>query len=356
MRSRTARAALAVSVMLAAAPVASVAADDGWDGGGEVHQGEAVDQGDPLDQGVPLYQGVPLHRGDPPDQGVPLWMEHAATDDEVAREGRAAMPFTADQIEALGRLLRETQGAASLAADPPPAGRIRRVRMGAPGEGAIPAIAVRKGYVTAVSFTDATGAPWPIEEVLLDDRFLPGTVGPDDEAGGRSEHLFYLAPQTRALHGNAVVKLRGLPEPVVASLRGGRADADFRVEIRLGLPGPNAVPGSATGAGFHAGDAVLLDLLGGIAPRGAERLAIDGGSADDRAWRLDGDLLLISRAHLLSPGPWAAERGAGGRWAYRLPDVPYALVSRDGRETRLALRREENVPAFPELENGGERR
>ncbi|MCY4502943.1 MAG: hypothetical protein OXE57_15440 [Alphaproteobacteria bacterium] len=350
MRRHTAWAALAVSVMLAAAPVASVAADDGWNGGGEVHRGDL------LHQGVPPYQGDPLYRGDPPDQGVPLWMEHAATDDEVAREGRAAMPFTADQIEALGRLLRETQGAASLAADPPPEGRIRRVRMGAPGEGAIPAIAVRKGYVTAVSFTDATGAPWPIEEVLLDDRFVPGTAGPDDEAGGRSEHLFYLAPQTRALYGNAVVKRRGCPEPVGASLRGGGADADFRVEIRLGLPGPNAVPGSATGAGFHAGDAVLLDLLGGIAPQGAERLAIDGGSADDRAWRLDGDLLLVSRAHLLSPGPWAAERGAGGRWAYRLPDVPYALVSRDGRETRLAFRREKNVPAFPELENGGERR
>ncbi|MDE0409546.1 MAG: hypothetical protein OXN81_16995 [Alphaproteobacteria bacterium] len=124
------RAALAVSLMLAAAPVSPVAADDGRDGGGEAHQ------------------GVPLYRGDP------LWMEHVATDDEVARAGRAAMPFTAEQIEALGRLLRETQGAASLAADPPPEGRIRRVRIGSPGDGAIPAIAVRKGYVTAVSFTD----------------------------------------------------------------------------------------------------------------------------------------------------------------------------------------------------------
>ena len=324
MRTRAVRAALAVSVMLAAAPVSPVAANDGWDDGGEVIQGDA------------------------------LWLEHAAPDDAVAREGRAAMPFTAEQIEALGRLLRETQGAASVAADPPPEGRIRRVRIGAPGEGAIPAIAVRKGYVTVVSFTDATGAPWPIEEVLLDDRFMPGSAGADDAAGGR--HLFYLAPQTRALYGNAVVKLRGLPEPVVASLRGGGAEADFRVEVRLGLPGPNAVPGSATETGFHAGDAVLLDLLGGISPQGAERLSIEGGSADDRAWQLGGDLLLVTRAHLLSPGPWAAERGAGGRWAYRLPGVPYALVSREGRETRLAFRRKDTVPAFQELENGGERR
>ena len=288
--------------------------------------------------------------------GGNVWSERAASDADVARAGRAAMPFTAEQIEALGRLLRETQGSASLAADPPPEGRIRQVRVGSPGEAAIPVIAVRKGYVTAVSFTDATGAPWPIEDVLLDARFVPGAAEADDEAGGRSEHLFYLAPQTRALHGNAVIKLRGLAEPLVASLRGGGADADFRVEIRLGLPGPNAAPGSATVAGFHAGDAVLLDLLGGISPGNAERLAVEGGSADDRAWRLGGDLLLVTRAHLLSPGPWAAERGAGGRWAYRLPDVPYAMVSLDGRETRLAFHGEGTGPALPELETGGERR
>ena len=151
-------------------------------------------------------------------------------------------------------------------------------------------------------------------------------------------HLLYLAPQARSLHGNAAIKLLGLAEPLVLSLRGGGADADFRVEIRLGLPGPNAEPSTTAMPDFHAGDAALLNLLGGIAPKDAERLSVEGGSAGDRAWRLSSDLLLLTRAHLLSPGPWAAERGAGGRWAYRLPDVPYALVSRKGRETRLAFR------------------
>ena len=78
-----------------------------------------------------------------------VWPEHAAPDEAVAREGRAAMPFTTEQIEALGRLLRQTQEAASVAADVPPEGRIRRVRAGSRGGGTIPAIAVRKGYVTA---------------------------------------------------------------------------------------------------------------------------------------------------------------------------------------------------------------
>ncbi len=348
MRRRTLRAALAISLLLAAAPVTSVSADSGRDGGGEVHQGD------------PLYQGESL------------WMEHAAPDEDVAREGRAAMPFTADQIEALGHLLRETQAAVALGGGSPPEGRIRRVLIGAPGEGAIPSIAVRKGYVTAVSFTDATGAPWPIERVLVDGRFLSetvlsetvlsGTVVPETTgvAGGGSgpaaSHLLYLAPQARSLHGNAVVKLHGLAEPLAAIVRGGGAEADFRVEIRLSLRGPNAMPEVAAQAGFHAGDGVLLDLLGGIAPPGAERLEVDGGDPGDRAWLLGTDLLLVSRADLLSPGPWAAERGAGGRWAYRFPDVPYALVSRDGRETRLAFRERNEVPGFPAFESEGERK
>ena len=290
-----------------------------------------------------------------PPAGGEVWTEFTASDDDVAREGRAAMPFTTDQIEALGRLLQETQAAVARGGGAPPEGRIRRVRIGSPGEGAIPAIAVRKGYVTAVSFTDATGAPWPIEEVLVDGRFLPqaASEGGDGGGGGRvASHLLYLAPQARSLHGNAVIKLHGLAEPLVASIRGGGAAADFRVEVRLGMPGPNALPGTAVQVGFHAGDQVLLELLGGMAPQGAERLMVEGGGRDDRAWRHGGDLLLATGAELLSPGPWAAERGAGGRWAYRLPDVPYALVSRGGREMRLGFREWDEVPTFPAIENG----
>ena len=287
----------------------------------------------------------------PLERAVDVWSAHALTEDEAARQGRAVLPFTPEQIEALGRILRETQEATIRGAGAAPKGRVRRIRL---DDSEIPMIALRRGYVTAVSFVDSTGAPWPIEEALLDRRFLPpgAESGAGDEGSQSSpmaSHLLYLAPQAAYLRGNAVVKLRGLAEPVVAGLRGTGADADFRVEIRLGVPGPNADPGAlAQPAAFHAGDAVLLGLLGGAVPPDAERLAVEGGASGDRAWRRGGEVLLLTRAHLLSPGPLAAERGPGGRWAYRLADTPLVLVSAGGREKRIALSGTDTDVHWPE--------
>ena len=267
-----------------------------------------------------------------------VWPDHAVPDADAAQQGRSALPFTQGQIETLGRLLRQTQRASARGAGEPPQGRIRRIRLDGPGDGQIPLIALRRGYTTVLSFTGMTGAPWPIAEAVLDSRFLPPGQEAAPEAANAG-HLLYLAPQQAYLDGNAVVTLAGLPEPLVVALRGTGGAADFRVDIRLAMPGPNADPALlAQPEGFHAGDPVLLGLLGGSVPPEAERLAVEGGGHEGRAWRQGGDLLLVTRAYLLSPGPWAAERGPGGRWAYRLPDTPQALVSARGREIRLSFR------------------
>ena len=266
-----------------------------------------------------------------------IWPEHAISDEEAARQGRFVMPYTQEQIKMLGALLRQTQRATQSGAGAAPEGRVRRVALAGPASGDIPAVVVRRGYTTVLSFTDMTGAPWPIEEVLVDREFLPEA---EDERSSESAHLLYLSPRRRFLEGNAVIKLAGLVEPVVVVLHGGEAVSDFRVDIRIAMAGPNADLGMLVPPrGFHAGDPVLLGLLGGTWPVDAEALAIAGGSATDRAWRFGEDLLLVTRAYLLSPGPWAAERGPSGRWAYRLPDTPHALVSLGGHEWRIGFSR-----------------
>ena len=270
-----------------------------------------------------------------------VWPDHAVPDADAARQGRSALPFTQGQIETLGRLLRQTQRASARGAGAPPQGRIRRVRLDGPGDGQIPVIALRRGYTTVLSFTGMTGAPWPIAETVLDSRFLPPGQEAAPEAGGAG-HLLYLAPQQAYLDGNAVVTLAGLPEPLVVALRGTGGAADFRVDIRLAMPGPNADPALlAQPEGFHAGDPVLLGLLGGAVPPDAERLAIEGGGHEGRAWRQGGDLLLVTRAYLLSPGPWA----------YRLPDTPQALVSARGHEIRLSFRSMEITTQLQDIDD-----
>ena len=297
--------------------------------------------------------------GPAPGPGVParpaeaaepdIWPGHALPDENAARQGRSALPFTQRQIETLGRLLRQTQRATARGAGAPPQGRIRRIRLDAPGDGEIPAIALRHGYTTVLSFTDLTGAPWPIAEAVLDRRFLPPDQEKAPEASDAANgHLLYLAPRRAFLDGNAVVTLNGLAEPLVIALRDSGGAADFRVDIRLAIPGPNAdASARMRPAGFHAGDAVLLGLLGGVVPPDAERLSVDG--AEGRAWRRGGDLLLIMRAYLLSPGPWAAERGPGGRWAYRLPDTPQAVVSANGREAHVSFRAVNTTSSLREI-------
>ena len=284
---------------------------------------------------------------------IDVWPEHALPDADAARQGRAALPFTQEQIETLGRLLRQTQRASARGAGAPPQGRIRRIRLDGPGNGRIPVIALRRGYTTVLSFTGMTGAPWPIAETVLDSRFLPpGREAAPEAANPGAGHLLYLAPRQAYLDGNAVVRLTGLTEPVAVALRGTGGVADFRVDIRLAIPGPNADPSAlAQPEGFHADDPVLLGLLGGAVPPDAERLAVEGGGQGGRAWRLGGDLLLVTRAYLLSPGPWAAERSPGGRWAYRLPDTPQAVVSVNGREARLSFRSMEITTQLQDIDD-----
>ncbi len=268
--------------------------------------------------------------------GEDIWPEHAVPDEEAGARARTALPFTQQQLREIGALLRQGQKSIAEGQGPEPAGRLRRVVI-EPGAGEpVPVIEVRHRLATVIDFRDATGSTWPIEHVLVDKAFTGGQGSTMPATG----NLVYLVPQKRFLQGNMVVKLKELAEPVMLVLRDtGAGASDFGVEVRITRPGPNVDAAALVRPGyFHAGDRMLAGLLAGEIPTGAIRVDVEGGGSGDRGWRLGEDLLLVTRRIVLSPGPWAAERGSGGRWAYRLPATPRVWATIDGHEHSLLVR------------------
>lgn len=260
------------------------------------------------------------------------------SDPDAAAAGRAAFPLTQEQI-LLARALLDQQRRATAGADtPPPRGEVRKVNIVSALAGPVPVIRARHGYTTVVFVTDASGAPWPIQEAIMDRRLA--TAG-----GSQADHVLYVSPSEQYLRGNAVLRLRGRTEPMILDIREGGTPFDHMVDIRLAAAGPNVDPAALTRPEvFSAGDDALSGVLTGRPPPGATRVTVRGGGINDRAWRLGDDLLLITDLDLLSPGPSAVERG-GDRWAYRLPMTPLALVSRDGRIQRLSFEAPPSQPA-----------
>ncbi|MYE58085.1 MAG: hypothetical protein F4X35_00640, partial [Alphaproteobacteria bacterium] len=118
---------------------------------------------------VPTVGSVP-DAGSVPGAGGDIWPEHAMPDEEVARAARERLGLTREQIILLARLLQDTQRTTADARDGGAAARVRRLRLDPLAADGVPEIAVRAGYVTSVGFFDRTGAPWPIEAVLADER------------------------------------------------------------------------------------------------------------------------------------------------------------------------------------------
>ena len=257
--------------------------------------------------------------------------------EEAGAAGRRPMPFTREQIAKLAELVRQYQRATAEGAGPAPSGRIRRALVEPGADGTVPVVEVRRGFTTVLAWTDTTGSPWPVEEVLVGQP-VPAGGRPAGRGGGPPGLSRAEAPLPDG-QSRGEAQGPGGAGGGDAARQAAEPKADFRVEMRLPRPGPGVDAAALMRpASFHAGDGELAGLLAGKAPGGAVRVELEGGGANDRAWRQGEDLLLLSRHVILSPGPWAAERGSGGRWAYRLPWAPVMWVSLDGRESRVSVR------------------
>lgn len=245
------------------------------------------------------------------------------------------VPMSPDMVRDFRRHVDQTGRAASgPASGALPSARTRSIQLTLrPGE-VMPNVRLHPGNASVVTFSDMTGAPWPV---------LSATVGNPQayalaEAGERGRtNMVVISPITQhAVAANLVVTLVGHPVPVIFSLATGTGEVDHRLDVGVRARGPNAVMDPISSSSLApTNDATVQAFIDGVPPRGARKLTTS--SRDVEAWKL-GDMVYVrTPLELLSPAYTARARSVSGTSVYTLVEAPVLLVSQDGRVSSVTV-------------------
>ena len=200
-----------------------------------------------------------------------------------------------------------------------------------------PALRLAPGVATVVTFSDATGQPWPVVSWVVGDQAsfdIHHSGGVDGQQG--PSHLT-LAPLVEAGWSNLVVELAGQPIPVILSLAIDPAHPHYRLDLQILALGPNAAEFSPSGVATapRAGSPELMKFIAAVdLPDGATETAVDNVDGT-RVWLTGKDGghsgIVVRTPHSLIGPAWSeVMSGPGGIRVYRLPLVNSLLFSVGG--------------------------
>lgn len=279
---------------------------------------------------APQYQAAPT--GQPAPQVAPTGLPPLPSDFQMGVE--AAMPLSPSEVRELRRRLDALQKAASDLPHPP-SSQTGSVAVSL-DPGSTPAV-IRPffGVSTSLVLVDSTGAPWPVENFVVGNKALFQVERLDGGTGSS----FVISPLQAHGQSNLILKLAGIPTPVVLNLVLGQKVHDARIEARIQGRGPNAIVSSASLA--PGVDSRLLGVLDGVPPGGRELVvrASDGRAAGaSRAWMApDGKLWLRTGLNIVSPAPLSFVSSSDGMRVYRLNPSSKVLAMLDGAFVTLTL-------------------
>ena len=249
-------------------------------------------------------------------------------DEAFARMSKEALPLTSPQVSTLRDLFNEVRR--SQASDPrvPPKPTSRSVLIDM-SPGATPQVVrMAAGFVSALVFTDSSGAPWPIAAYDLGD---PRAFNIQWD---KKSHILMVQAVSMYKRGNLAVLLQGLNTPVMLDLQPGQPAVDYRVDFRIPQLGPNAQITTATLPG--KAHPLLLEVLNGIAPPNSKKLSIDDFDGD--IWYVHGKMYVRTRMTMVSPGWRASMSSADGMHAYEIVKTPVILASFHGKVRKLIVK------------------
>jgi intracellular multiplication protein IcmK len=238
-------------------------------------------------------------------------------------------PMSPEQIQALREAHETTQRAMEAPAQPVPKPTVTSQSVNLSPGSAPPVLRLSTGYVSSVVFMDETGAPWPVSAYSIGD---PNNFNIQWD---QQSNLLLIQGQKPYATGNMAVNLLGMPTPVMLTIVTDQGVVDYRVDFRIQGKGPNA-RGAIIGSALpQNANAMLMNLLEGIAPQDSELLNVTGGNA--QAWLWNNQLYVRTPLTLLSPGWVATMSSADGTHVYQLPVTPMILASYRGESITLKV-------------------
>ena len=192
-------------------------------------------------------------------------------------------------------------------------------------------ITTSAGFITTLNILDVTGAPWPIQDVSWAGDFE--IIEPEE--GG---HIIRITPLGHSAFGNMSIRMLTLKTPITIQLKTDKDSVQYRVDARIPEYGPFATTPLIDGGSERvAGDANIMSVLDGIAPKNAEKMYVSGVDARTSAYKYNNMTYVRTPLTLISPSWDQSVSSADGMHVYALNDTPVILLSDNGRLTRVNL-------------------
>jgi len=302
-----------------------------------VSNDSAMPQVDGLDSGIDL-DVLPVETDIAIDMD-PIGQSPAEIEREIREEAFDAVltglfPLEPDQIEQLLRRYNKNEELVVKPVDgmPTPEVSVQTVSL---DPGAMPlTVKTSPGHITTLNILDVTGAPWPIQDVSWAGDFE--VIEPEE--GG---HIIRMTPLSKFAYGNIAIRLLTLKTPVILSIKSDLSSVHYRFDARIPENGPYAQaglidnPASASGG---AGSPMLTSVLDGVAPNGAQKMAVAGVDGRTSAYMVGNKTFVRTPLTLLSPGWQSSVASADGMNVYTIDgSAPVLLLSDNGRLTRAQL-------------------
>lgn len=196
-------------------------------------------------------------------------------------------------------------------------------------------VKVSPGWISTITFSDVTGAPWPVLSVTNGnpEAYDIKSSGPEN-----ATNIITISAKQAYVGSNIAITLVGAKVPILMTLDPNNGEVDYRVDAQIDQRGPNASYDIVSSDGLPAtGDSVMLSFLDGVPPPEAKKAKTN--SREVQAWRFDDMLYVRSSKSLLSPAYVAKQSNASGVNVYVLKEAPVLLVSDGGRLENVQVMR-----------------